>query len=95
MDISVFDIFPQSTTPPEPAPSDHTGVMNKTSQMIDSNSSIDEITCIKNKILLELKFFFIYFLIKIHVSMLHEQIIVLFFIKFIFQWHVFYPPYVI
>jgi len=61
MDISVFDIFPQSTTPPEPAPSDHTGVMNKTSQMIDSNSSIDEITCIKNKILLELKFFFYIF----------------------------------
>jgi len=48
MDISVFEIFPQSMTPPEPAPPD-TGVMNKNSQMVASSSSIDEITCIKNK----------------------------------------------
>lgn len=50
MDISVFEIFPQSITPPEPAPPDYMGAMKKNSQMIASNSSIDELTCIKNNI---------------------------------------------
>ncbi|XP_050529458.1 rho GTPase-activating protein 190 isoform X3 [Daktulosphaira vitifoliae] len=41
-----FQVFPQPTTPPEPAPPDHAGPLgiNNNSQMIASNSSLDEIT---------------------------------------------------
>jgi len=45
-------VFPRPTTPPEPAPPDHAGLgINNNSQMIASNSSLDEITCNTNKIL--------------------------------------------
>ncbi|XP_025422551.1 rho GTPase-activating protein 190 isoform X4 [Sipha flava] len=40
-----FQVFPPPTTPPEPAPPDHAGLgINNNSQMIASNSSLDEIT---------------------------------------------------
>ncbi|XP_025200481.1 rho GTPase-activating protein 190 isoform X1 [Melanaphis sacchari] len=43
--ITGFQVFPRPTTPPEPAPPDHAGLgINNNSQMIASNSSLDEIT---------------------------------------------------
>ncbi|XP_050438253.1 rho GTPase-activating protein 190 isoform X3 [Adelges cooleyi] len=44
--LAGFQVFPQPTTPPEPAPPDHAGPLgiNNNSQMIASNSSLDEIT---------------------------------------------------
>ncbi|XP_025422549.1 rho GTPase-activating protein 190 isoform X2 [Sipha flava] len=43
--ITGFQVFPPPTTPPEPAPPDHAGLgINNNSQMIASNSSLDEIT---------------------------------------------------
>lgn len=50
--ITGFQVFPPPTTPPEPAPPDHAGLgINNNSQMIASNSSLDEITCNKNTFL--------------------------------------------
>lgn len=73
-----FQVYPLPGTPPEPAPPDYTGIgINNNSQMIASNSSLDEITC-------KTKHFFKIFKLSSWFS-LKKQIILIYFFFFALQ----------